>query len=100
VVENIPDPLSPLFDELYLREGLELSIDSMMAFFRMAYFRVEDFVDRPLFTTNNGYAYTELPERLSGVEGRLGHSRVQGTVARSGEVLLLSLEDHKGDSMR
>ena len=58
VVENMPEPLSPLFDELYLREGLELSIDSMMEFFRMTYFRVEDFVDRPLFTTINGYAYT------------------------------------------
>jgi len=29
-----------------------------MEFFRMTYFRVEDFVDRPLFTTINGYAYT------------------------------------------
>ena len=58
VVENMPEPLSPLFDELYLREGLELSIDAMMEFFRMTYFRVEDFVDRPLFTTINGYAYT------------------------------------------
>jgi rifampicin phosphotransferase len=58
VVENMPEPLSPLFDELYLREGLELSIDAMIEFFRMTYFRVEDFVDRPLFTTINGYAYT------------------------------------------
>jgi pyruvate,water dikinase len=58
VVENMPEPLSPLFDELYLREGLELSIDAMMEFFRMTYFRMEDFVDRPLFTTINGYAYT------------------------------------------
>ncbi|HEU4492697.1 MAG TPA: PEP-utilizing enzyme, partial [Rubrobacteraceae bacterium] len=58
VVENMPEPLSPLFDELYLREGLELSIDGMMEFFRMTYLRVEDFVDRPLFTTINGYAYT------------------------------------------
>jgi pyruvate,water dikinase len=58
VVENMPEPLSPLFDELYLREGLELSIDAMMEFFRMTYLRVEDFVDRPLFTTINGYAYT------------------------------------------
>src|ERR687893_1102705 len=58
VVENMPEPLSPLFDELYLREGLELSIDAMMEFFRMTYFRFEDFVDRPLFATINGYAYT------------------------------------------
>jgi phosphohistidine swiveling domain-containing protein len=58
VVENMPEPLSPLFDELYVREGLELSLDALMAFFRMTYFRVEDFADRPFFTTINGYAYT------------------------------------------
>lgn len=58
VVENMPEPLSPLFDEVYLREGLEFSIDAMIEFFRMTYFRMEDFVDRPLFTTINGYAYT------------------------------------------
>ncbi|HSK85583.1 MAG TPA: PEP/pyruvate-binding domain-containing protein, partial [Rubrobacter sp.] len=70
VVENMPEPLSPLFDELYLREGLELSIDSMMEFFRMTYFRFEDFVDRPLFATINGYAYTRAnykPLRWSAV---------------------------------
>src|ERR671910_3857990 len=54
----MPEPLSPLFDELYVREGLEFSIDAMIEFFRMTYLRVEDFVDRPLFTTINGYAYT------------------------------------------
>src|SRR3712207_6996569 len=36
------DLLSPLFDELYVREGLELSIDAVMAFF-MPHFRLEDF---------------------------------------------------------
>src|ERR671921_491591 len=42
VVENMPEPLSPLFDELYVREGLELSIDAMMEFFfRWTYFRLE-----------------------------------------------------------
>ena len=35
VVENLPEPLSPLFEELYLREGLELSIDDLMAYFGM-----------------------------------------------------------------
>jgi phosphohistidine swiveling domain-containing protein len=70
VVENMPEPLSPLFDELYLREGLEFSIDAMLEFFRMTYFRVEDFVDRPLFTTINGYAYTRAnykPVRWSAI---------------------------------
>jgi len=58
VVENLPEPLSPLFDELYLREGLELSIDDIMAFFGMTYLSLEDFADRPFFTTINGYAYS------------------------------------------
>jgi pyruvate,water dikinase len=58
VVENLPEPLSPLFDELYVRKGLELSIDAVMEFFRMTYFRVEDLADRPFFTTINGYAYS------------------------------------------
>src|SRR5215208_4996511 len=57
VVENLPEPLSPLFDELYVREGLELSIDAVMAFF-MPRFRLEDFADRPFFATVNGYAYS------------------------------------------
>jgi pyruvate,water dikinase len=64
VVENLPEPLSPLFDELYIREGLELSIDAMMAFFRMTYFRLEDFSDRPFFTTVNGYAYSRANYKL------------------------------------
>jgi rifampicin phosphotransferase len=65
VVENLPEPLSPLFDELYLREGLERSIDDMMGFFGMSYLRIEDFMDRPLFATVNGYAYLRADYRLT-----------------------------------
>jgi hypothetical protein len=36
----------------------------------------------------------ELTETLSGVEDRRWHPAVQGTVAKSGEVLLLTLENH------
>ena len=64
VVENLPEPLSPLFEELYLREGLELSIDAVMAFFGMTYLRIEDFMDRPIFTTVNGYAYLRADYKL------------------------------------
>jgi rifampicin phosphotransferase len=64
VVENLPEPLSPLFDELYVRKGLELSIDAMMVFFGMTYLRVEDFIDRPLFATINGYAYLRADYKL------------------------------------
>src|SRR5215212_815051 len=64
VVENLPEPLSPLFDELYVREGLELSIDAMMVFFGMTYLHIEDFIDRPLFATVNGYAYLRADYKL------------------------------------
>jgi phosphohistidine swiveling domain-containing protein len=65
VVENLPEPLSPLFDELYLREGLERSIDDMMAFFGMTYLRIEDMIDRPIFATVNGYAYLRADYKLT-----------------------------------
>jgi FAD/FMN-containing dehydrogenase len=42
----------------------------------------------------------ELPEKLSEVEDRPGNAAIQGTVVRSGEVLLLSLEDHEEGSAR
>jgi pyruvate,water dikinase len=56
VVENMPEPLSPLFDELYVREGLERSADAIYAVFGVPE-AINDLVDRPLFTTVNGYAY-------------------------------------------
>ena len=65
VVENLPEPLSPLFDELYVREGLELSIDAFMASFRLTYFRLEDVADRPFFATVNGYAYSRANYKLN-----------------------------------
>jgi pyruvate,water dikinase len=64
VVENLPEPLSPLFDELYVREGLELSIDDMMAFLGLGYLHIEDFIDRPIFATVNGYAYLRADYKL------------------------------------
>ena len=47
IVENMPDPICPLFEELYLTEGLESSRKgkSLMA------------GGGPLFVTLNGYAY-------------------------------------------
>ena len=64
VVENLPEPLSPLFDELYLRRGLELSIDALMVSLGMSYLRIEDFMDRPIFATVNGYAYLRADYKL------------------------------------
>ena len=50
IVENIPDPCSPLFDELYLTEGLESPAKGQK--------RKSFFVGGgPMFVTVNGYAY-------------------------------------------
>jgi len=50
IVENIPDPCSPLFDELYLTEGLESPAKGQK--------RKSFFVGAgPMFVTVNGYAY-------------------------------------------
>jgi pyruvate,water dikinase len=57
VAENLPEPLSPLFDELYVRQGLEHALDDLLAFFNLPWFRLDDVADRPFFTTINGYAY-------------------------------------------
>ena len=63
VVENMPDPLSPLFDELYLGEGLDQSIEQALEDLGMP-FDVEDFIDRPMFLTVNGYAYCRASYRF------------------------------------
>lgn len=50
IVENIPDPCSPLFDELYLNEGLETIAKGKK---RNSYM----VGGGPMFVTVNGYAY-------------------------------------------
>ena len=64
VVENMPEPLSPLFDDLYLRYGLERAIDQFLDDFGMQ-FDVELFIERPMFLTVNGYAYCRGSYRFS-----------------------------------
>ncbi len=60
IVENIPDPCSPLFDELYLTEGLETSAKGV---------KRKSFMEGggPLFVTVNGYAYQrfDFPQVVS-----------------------------------
>ena len=65
VVEHMPDPLSPLFEDLYLREGLARSYDQIM---ELMAFPVHRMVDPPFFATVNGFAYSRgdirLPPRM------------------------------------
>ncbi|MCZ6502765.1 MAG: PEP-utilizing enzyme, partial [Gammaproteobacteria bacterium] len=63
VVENMPDPLSTLFEELYLQVGLEHSIDKLMANYD-APFDIGQFIVRPMFVTVNGYAYGRADFRI------------------------------------
>ncbi|MBX3001580.1 MAG: hypothetical protein KF893_23865 [Caldilineaceae bacterium] len=61
VVEHMPEPLSPLFDELYLEEGLGRSIDEMIDFMSQVAgvkFDMWEFIEPPFATTVNGYAYS------------------------------------------
>lgn len=56
VVENMPDPLSPLFDELYLEIGLEEAMDRMMERANSPQ-RMSDIAPGQVHVTVNGYAY-------------------------------------------
>jgi phosphohistidine swiveling domain-containing protein len=60
IIENIPDPCSPLFDELYLSEGLETRAKGVKRKSFMA-------GGGPLFVTVNGYAYQrfDFPQVVS-----------------------------------
>ena len=64
VVEHMPDPLSPLFAELYLQDHLDKSIVNLMDEMEMP-FDIDLFIERPLFATVNGYAYIRADYRLS-----------------------------------
>jgi rifampicin phosphotransferase len=57
VVEHMPEPLSPLFDELYLTEGLERSMADMQTAMGVPRLVQDDLMDRPTFATVHGYAY-------------------------------------------
>ena len=61
VVEHMPEPLSPLFDELYVREGLYHSMEVLAAFLSdLSGFEIDlgAFVQPPFAATVNGYAYS------------------------------------------
>ncbi len=65
VVEHMPDPLSPLFAELYLETGLERSIDRLLEHMGFEISMVNRLVQRPMFVTINGFAYVRVDYRIS-----------------------------------
>jgi pyruvate,water dikinase len=56
VVEHMPGPVSPLFAELYLQQGLEPGADAIVAALGVSE-ELMQLVERPLLATINGYAY-------------------------------------------
>jgi rifampicin phosphotransferase len=55
VAENMPEPLSPLFEELYLKEGMELAMHMALEMAGEADLVAD--TGLPWYTTVNGYAY-------------------------------------------
>ena len=64
VVENMPEPLSPLFEELYLTEGLDRGMDDLVTNMGLP-FGLDDFISRPMFVTVNGYGYCRYDFNVS-----------------------------------
>ncbi len=61
IVEHMPEPLSPLFDELYLQNGLDHGMDEIAVFLSDLSgieINVWDFIEPPFAATVNGYAYS------------------------------------------
>jgi phosphohistidine swiveling domain-containing protein len=61
IVEHMPEPLSPLFDELYLRNGLDHSMETLTVFMgdlSGIEINLWDFIEPPFAATVNGYAYS------------------------------------------
>lgn len=56
VVENMPSPLSPLFESLYLTDVLDRGLDELFAEMNLP-MRIGDFIHTPMFVTVNGYGY-------------------------------------------
>lgn len=57
VAEHMPEPLSPLFDELYLTIGLDTFLDPLLRRVGISPALLNEVIDRPFFATINGYAY-------------------------------------------
>lgn len=56
IAENMPDPLSPLFDDLYVQEGLDVSMDAMQQHMGSPK-ALDKLYNRPIYGSVNGYAY-------------------------------------------
>ena len=68
IVEHMPDPLSPLFEDLYLNQGMGHSFDSRldtMAEIGGANLDLDAMIPQGFAGTINGYAYTSASFKMS-----------------------------------
>jgi len=68
IVEHMPAPLSPLFEDLYLRQGLSQTLDKLLNTFgeiANAHFDLDPVMPHGFADTINGYAYTTASYSLN-----------------------------------
>ncbi len=65
VVEHMPEPLSPLFAELYLEQGLDHSMEGIMGVMGWSRDFIGRFVELPMFNTVNGFAYMRADFKIN-----------------------------------
>lgn len=64
IVENMPDPVTPLFEDVYLSYAIESAMDRALVEYSVD-FSVAEFVTRPMFVSINGYAYCRASYRFN-----------------------------------
>ncbi len=68
IVEHMPEPLSPLFEDLYLRQGMEETLDDLLVALGSAVadvrFDLKAMMPHGFADTINGYAYTTTTAKL------------------------------------
>ena len=84
IVEHMPEPLSPLFEDLYLRKGLNQSMDFLMealAELSGASFDLYAMIPHGFVDTINGYAYTTGSFKMT-FKDLIGIMRIYSRISR------------------
>lgn len=69
IVEHMPEPLSPLFEELYLKQGMKQAVDGLMESMSEiagTSLDLDAMIPNGFAGTINGYAYTTASFKMSG----------------------------------
>jgi pyruvate,water dikinase len=94
IVEHMPEPLSPLFEDLYLKQGLDQSTKNLMQEMGEVtdvYFNFENMVPYGFAGTINGYAYTSGSFRMDW-ENLVAVLKIYGRIFRFFEMTMFDWE--------